>query len=78
VSAVAFPLFLTVPIGIFCLYRFPLFYEIVPIFFIHDVLYGVANPRFFGIPYVMTLFAIIGVALVAGVRKSLFVKQKMQ
>ena len=72
ISAVALPLFLTVLIGLFCLYRFPDFYEIIPIFFINDAMYGFQSLRFFDIPYIMTICAVCAVALASLLHKKLF------
>lgn len=71
-SAVYFPIYLTFLIALFCLYRFNTYYELPVIFFIHDTLYGIAEPKFFGFRYVMTIVALLLVFIVARVRKYVF------
>lgn len=71
ISACAFPLFFTVGIGLFSIIWFRNYTEIIPIAFLHDVLYGIATTRYFSFPYVMTVLAVALVLL------SMFVRSKM-
>ncbi len=72
ISACAFPLYFTLAIGLFSIVWFSRYYELIPIYFLHDVLYGVPLHHFLNFPYVMTIFAIVLVYGSAIVRKQLF------
>ncbi len=72
VSASAFPVFITIILGIIGLVLYKNYYELIPIFFIHDVLYGVPRTRYFGFMFVMTAFAFVLVLLAGLLRKQLF------
>lgn len=72
VSATTLPLWVTVAISLFCLYKFPNFYELIPIYFIHDSLYGIPLDRFFNFPYVMTAVSFVVVFATIYIRKQLF------
>lgn len=76
VSAVAFPFWLTVLLGIGGVLYFRKFYEIIPIFFVNDVLYGVSESRYFHFAYLMTVFAVLLFVLVERFRSKLFRKNK--
>jgi hypothetical protein len=58
-SASAFPYILTILLGILFLMIFKNFIEIIPVFFLNDVLYGVPLPHFLGFQFSMTLFAAV-------------------
>lgn len=72
ISVVAFPVFFTIGIGVFCIIWFKNYYEIILVAFMGDVLYGTSTPQFFYFRYVMTLSAFILVLLAAFFRKQLF------
>ena len=72
ISACAFPLFFTVAVGIFAIVWFRGYYEIIPIAFLHDVLYGVSLTRFAHISYVMTIMAVVLVLASVIIRKQVF------
>ncbi|MBP7804611.1 MAG: hypothetical protein KA052_00095 [Candidatus Pacebacteria bacterium] len=72
ISVVAFPVFFTIGIGVFCVIWFKNYYEIIPIAFIGDVLYGTVTPHFFYFRYVMTLSAFLLVLASSFLRKQLF------
>lgn len=63
ISACAFPVWVTIVLGAACFAYFKNFYEIVPLFLVNDAVYGISGARFFGFPFIMTLIAVIGVAL---------------
>ena len=71
-SACAFPVYVTIVLGILCLVFFKNFYEIVPLFFVNDAIYGISGARFFGFPFTMTLIAALGLAISMVVRKYFF------
>lgn len=72
ISACAFPLFFTIGIGLFAIVWFRSYYEIIPIMFLHDVLYGIPMHRFHSFAYVMTLAALALVAASVAVRRHMF------
>ena len=72
VSACAFPALLTLVLGVLCIVCFPRFYEIVPVFFINDVLYGVHLARYFHFMYVMTVLGLALVLLSVWIRAKMF------
>ena len=72
ISACAFPAVVTIGGGIIALYFFKNFYEIVPIFFVNDVLYGVPQHRYASFPFVMTLLSAALVAASVILRRTLF------
>jgi uncharacterized membrane protein (DUF106 family) len=59
VSVAAFPLYFTLAVGIFSVIWFRRYYELIPLYFLNDVLYGVPLLRFASFPYVMTILAIV-------------------
>ncbi len=71
-SFAAFPLFFTIAIGLFAIVWFRGYYEIIPLAFLHDVLYGISMHRFFSFPYVMTLAAVVLVLASVLIRRQLF------
>lgn len=71
ISAVAFPVYFTIAIGLFSIVWFQNYYEAIPIAYLGDALYGIPLERFHTFPYVMTLAATI---LVLG---SIFVRRQM-
>ncbi len=72
VSACALPVWLTLALALIGLVLFHNLYELVPIFFIHDVLYGVSLARYFHFPYVMTLAALGALVLSTWLRGIFF------
>lgn len=72
ISVCAFPLFFTVAIGLFAIVWFRDYYEIIPLAFLNDVLYGLPMERFFSFPYVMTLIAVVLVLASMLVRRQMF------
>ncbi len=72
ISACALPVLVTIGGGIIALYFFKNFYELVPIYFVNDILYGVPEHRFASFPFVMTLLAVVLVAASIVLRKTLF------
>ena len=75
VSVSAFPVLITLCIGIAGLLLYRNFYEIVPLFFIHDAVYGIAQSRFLGIPFAMTILALVLVLVAGFLRTRLFYVQ---
>ena len=59
IMAFSFPVILTILFGILFLVLFKSFYEMVPIFFLSDVLYAAPQIHFFNFQYCMTLLAMI-------------------
>ena len=72
ISVSVFPAIVTIVLGVIGLIVFKNFYELVPLFFVHDAVYGISQNRFFGIPFVMTLTALILVVVTGIIRKRLF------
>lgn len=72
ISVCAFPLYFTIAMGIFCVVWFENYYELIPLYFLHDVLYGIPFPHFFHFSYVSTIFAIVLVCVSIFVRKNAF------
>ena len=72
VSAVAFPLYFTIAVGLFCIVWFRNFYEAIPLAFLNDALYGLPMERFHGFPYVMTLVTAALVLASVLIRRQLF------
>ncbi len=70
-SVCAFPFFFTAGIGIFAIVWFRGYFEIIPIVFLSDVLYGVPLHRFLFFPYVTTLIALVCVLFSVLIRKYL-------
>ena len=54
----SFPVILTILFGILFLIVFKSFYEMIPIFFLGDVLYAAPQIHFFNFQYCMTVLAI--------------------
>lgn len=75
ISAAAFPALVTILLGIAGLILYRNFYEIVPLFFVNDALYGISQSRFLGIPFVMTVLAIVLVLIAGFLRNRLFYVQ---
>ena len=71
ISVCAFPFFFTAGVGIFAIIWFRGYYEIIPIVFLSDVLYGVPLHRFLFFPYVTTLVALALVLISVVVRRYL-------
>ncbi len=71
ISVCAFPLFFTVGIGLFSIVWFRDYYEVIPLAFLGDAVYGVALHRFHSFPYVMTLAATLAVFAAMIVRRQL-------
>lgn len=71
-SACAFPVYITILLGIACLVFFKNFYEIVPLFFVNDAIYGISGGRFWGFPFAMTIIAASGLVVSMLVRKFFF------
>jgi hypothetical protein len=59
ISACAFPLFFTIGVGLFSVIWFKNYYELIPLWFLNDALYGVPLSHFHSLPYVMTLAAVV-------------------
>ena len=72
VSACAFPVILTVLFGVLFLIVFKRYYEIIPIFFVNDMIYGVVQTHVWIFGYRMTMFAIGLVLLSIFFRKFIF------
>ena len=72
VSAVAFPLYFTLAVGVFAAVWFRTYWELVPIYFLNDILYGAPLARFAHVPFVMTILALILVFVSTFVHKQLF------
>ncbi len=72
ISACAFPVFFTIAVGLFAIVWFRDYYELIPIMFLHDVLYGIPMHRLFSFSYVMTLVAVVLVAIAVVVRRQVF------
>jgi hypothetical protein len=72
ISVCAFPVYFTLAIGIFSIVWFRNYYELIPLYFLNDVLYGTPLEKFFHISFVMTLLAVILVFGSNFVRKHLF------
>ncbi len=68
----AFPLYFTVAVGLFSVIWFRDYWELIPLYFLHDALYGVPLERFHSIPLVMTITAAVAVAIVALVGRRAF------
>jgi hypothetical protein len=74
IAVCALPIYVSAVLAIIGLCLFKDFYEVIPIFFLHDVLFGIPLHRFFAFPYVMTLLATIGVLLSGWLQKMFFRK----
>ena len=72
ISACSFPYIITILLGVLFLVVFNTFYEIIPIFFINDMLYGVSQVHFFGFKYCMTLLSVALVLLSMFFKKYIF------
>ena len=72
ISVCAFPVFFTIGVGLFAILWFKNYYEIIPLAFFNDVLYGVPLDRFYNFPYIMTVSAAVLVAIAILVRKQMF------
>lgn len=72
IMVVSFPVILTILFGILFLVIFSNFYEIIPIFFVSDMLYSVPQVHFFGFQYCMTLLAIVLVLISVFFKKYIF------
>ena len=58
-SAIIMPFWFTVIFALILLFYFERFYEIIPIFFLIDLLYGVPEQRFLTVVIVSLLIAIV-------------------
>lgn len=72
ISATAFPLYITAGIGLVCIFYFKNFYEVGIVFFIHDVVFGAPQTRYFDFPYVMTALSFTLVLIWSWLRTKLF------
>ena len=72
ISVCAFPLYFTIAIGLFAIVWFDAYYELIPLYFLHDMLYATPMYRFHGFELVMTLVATIVVLLSIRIKKQLF------
>ncbi|MEI6316568.1 MAG: hypothetical protein WCO65_02475 [bacterium] len=72
VMVLSFPVILTILFGILFLIIFNNFYEIIPIFFLSDVLYAAPQIHFLGFEYCMTLFAVVLVLISYLFKKYIF------
>lgn len=77
ISASAFPVVVTILLGIIGIFLYRNFYEIVPLFFVNDAVYGIAESRFFGIPFVMTLLGFVLIVTAGFLRTRLFYVQNL-
>jgi len=77
IALAAFPLYISIPLGLICIAYFRNYYEAVPLFFMHDVLFGLPQERFFNFPYVFSLCALVIVVIVGEVRKQMFKVNKI-
>ncbi len=71
-SACAFPLYFTLAVGLFAVIWFRDYWELVPLYFLNDALYGVPLERFHGVPFVMTIAAALAVGIASVVRRRAF------
>ncbi len=71
-SVCAFPVYFTLAIGIFAAVWFRNYYELIPLYFLNDMLYGAPLSHFFRFPYVMTVIAFVLVLGSIVVRKQVF------
>ena len=69
ISVCAFPLFFTIGIGLFSVIWFRDYYELIPLYFLNDVLYGAPLHQYFSFSYVMTAIACVLVLLAVFVRR---------
>ena len=72
ISVCALPLFFTIAMGLFCVVWFEGYYELIPLYFLNDVLYGAKLLQYHSFGYVMTLSAVILVGVSIFIRKHLF------
>ena len=72
VFACYLPVILTLLFGVLFLVMFNKFYEIIPIFFVNDMLYSVPRAHFFGFHYTMTLIAVVFVVISINFKKYIF------
>lgn len=72
VSVCAFPVFFTIAIGLFSVIWFRNYYELIPLYFLNDALYGIPLHHFFLFPYAMTVVAIVLVFASVLIRRQLF------
>ena len=72
ISACALPVVFTIAGGIIALMFFKGFYELVPIFFVNDILYGIPEHRYGWFPFGMTLLAVVLIAVSMLLHRSLF------
>ena len=68
-SAILMPFWFTVIFALILLFYFERFYEIIPLFFLMDLLYGVPEQRFLGVVIVLTIISIV-VYFLSGILKS--------
>lgn len=78
ISACAFPLFFTIGVGLFSVIWFKNYYEIVPVAFLSDVLFGVPLERFYSFQYVMTLGSIVILSIAIVVRRQMFDNEALE
>ncbi len=71
VSACAFPLYFTIAIGLFALVWFHNYYEIIPICFLNDIIYGESIHRFHNFPLVMTFWAVVFTLILYFIKKQI-------
>ena len=72
ISVCVFPLYFTLAVGLFAVVWFDLYYELIPLYFLHDMLYAMPIHRFHGFELVMTTSAIVVVLLTDRVKKEMF------
>ena len=72
ISACALPVAVTLILGIMALFFFKNFYELIPVFFINDILFGLPEHRYGSFPFVMTALAVVLVAASVLLRRTLF------
>jgi hypothetical protein len=71
-SVCALPLYFTIAIGLFSVIWFRAYYELIPLYFLHDMLYGITLERLHGFTLVMTLCAVIAVAISIRLKREFF------
>jgi hypothetical protein len=72
ISACAFPFYFTLAIGLFAVVWFKNYYELIPLYFLHDVVYGVPLAHFYSFSYITTLIGILFVCASVVIRKTVF------
>lgn len=72
ISVCVFPVWVTILLALGSLVLFDHFYELVPLFFLHDALYSTGLERYFSFPFCMTVLAVVLVYLSVFLRKHMF------